>query len=46
MVVDIFGEVEHYDDPDIIRSDFNISVIVVGLEKSTKETIVEMGVFV
>lgn len=46
MVVDVFRKVEHDNDPDIIRSNLDISVIVVGFEKGTKETIVEMSVFV
>ena len=46
VVVDVFGEVEHDDDPDIVGSDLHISVVVVCLEEGTKEAIVEMGALV
>ena len=46
MVIDVFGEVKHDGYPDIIGSDLDIPVVVVGIEEGTKETIVELGTLV
>lgn len=46
MVIDVFGEVKHDGYPNIVGSDFDISVVVVCIEEGTKKAIVELGVFV
>jgi len=42
IVIDVFGEVEHNGDPDIVRSYLHILVIVVGLEEGSKEAIAKL----
>ena len=39
--VDISGKEESDGEPDIIRGDFNISMMVIGLEEGLKKSIVK-----
>jgi hypothetical protein len=41
IIVDVFGELEHNGDPDIIGSDLHIFVVVVRLEKGTEKTVIK-----
>jgi hypothetical protein len=44
ILINIFGEVKHDDDPNVIGSDFDVFVIVIGFEKSSKEPIIEFRI--
>lgn len=40
VVIHIFGKVEHDDQPNVIGSDFDITLAVVGIEEGWEEAIV------
>jgi len=42
IVIDVFGEVEHNGDPDVVRSYLHVLMIVVGLEEGSKEAIAKL----
>jgi len=42
IVINIFGEVKHNRDPNIVRSDLHIAMTVVGLEKGSEEAIIKL----